>query len=152
MIVACFDLTDGWTFSGDPALDFGIRFADGDADRIYPKGLAFGWTLLVNNDESDTHEWPPSNIVIRELTPSRVFPYRADANADDEVTLLVWATNAGVTFEDETAFTVPRPPQPHPSWTWGDGYWQAPTPYPDDEAPYVWDEDQQDWIPYTEEN
>ena len=126
MITATFDLNDGWTFDGAPATDFGIRFADGNADRIYPQGLAFGWTLVVNGDESGTHEWPPSNVVIRELTPSRVFPYRADAKPDDEVTLLVWATNAGATFEGETAFTIPRPPQPFPSWAWTDGSWTAP--------------------------
>ena len=146
MITATFDLTSGWTFDGDPALDFGIRFADGDADRIYPDALAFGWTVLVNGDEADSLSWPPSNVVIRELTPSRVFPYRLDAAPDDEVTLSVWAKNGGVTVKDETTFTVPRPPQPYPSWVWEEGYWQAPTPYPDDDACFTWDEDLKDWI------
>ena len=150
MIIATFDLTGGWTFGGDPATDFGIRFADGDADRIYPDGLGFGWTLLVNGNESDAHEWPPSNIVIRELTPLRVFPYRADAKPDDEVTLLVWATNAGVTVEAETTFTLPRPEQPFLSWTWVDGAWTPPVEYPDDDGLYVWDEDQQSWVEASE--
>ena len=146
MITATFDLTGGWTFDGDPALDFGIRFADGDADRIYPDGLAFGWTVLVNGNEAESLSWPPSNIVIRELTPSRVFPYRVDAAPDDEVTLSVWATNAGVTVDGEITFTVPRPAQPYPSWTWEDGAWTPPLPYPDGEGWYSWDEDAQAWV------
>ena len=151
MIVACFDLANRWTFFGEPALDFGIRFSDGNADRIYPDALTFGWAVLVNGDEMDTHEWPPSNIVIRELTPSRVFEYRLDAAPDDEVTLSVWATNAGVTVEGETAFTVPRPPQPFPSWTWEDGAWTPPVPYPDGDGYYTWHEDAQEWKPAPSE-
>ena len=145
MITATLDLIDGWTFSGDPALEFGIRFADGDADRIYPDALTFGYTVTVNGDETGILTWPPSNIVIRELTPSRLFPYRLDAAPDDEVTLLVWAINAGVTVEDEMTFTVPRPPQPYPSWTWKDGAWTPPVPYPNGGGFYTWDEGAQNW-------
>ena len=37
-------------------------------------------------------------------------------------------------------------PQPYPSWTLDDaGDWQPPTPYPDDDGMYVWDEEQQQW-------
>ena len=152
MITATFDLTGGWTFAGDPAPEFGIRFTDGDAERMYPDGLAFGWTALVNGVETGSLSWPPSHILIRELTSTRVFPYRVDAAADDQVTLLVWATNAGATVEGETTFTVPRPPQPFPSWTWTDGRWTPPVPYPDGDAEYVWDEQSGAWVDAADED
>lgn len=145
MIIATFDLISGWSFSGDAENDFGIRFTDGDAARIYPDGLAFGWTLLVDNKEVKSLSWPPSNIVIRELAPSRLFSYLLDAAPDDEVTLRVWATNAAVTDENETTFTIPRPAQPFPSWSWQDGEWVPPVPYPDTGSMFEWNEDSQQW-------
>lgn len=38
-----------------------------------------------------------------------------------------------------------RPPRPFPSWEWVDGAWAAPSPYPDDDGMYVWDEDSLSW-------
>jgi len=147
MIVATFDLTAGWTFDGEPAPDLGIRFTDGDADRLYPDALGFGWTVDVNGEQAGTLEWPPTNIVIRQLTPSRVFPYRIEAKPDDQVTLDVWASNAGIRVDGQTVFTIPRPKQPYPSWTWQDGTWTPPVPYPDHDGLYVWDEDAAGWEP-----
>lgn len=144
MIVATFDLIDGWTFDGDPTSTFGVRFSDGDAERIYPDELAFGWSC---GDE--THEWPAPNVIVREITSQRIFEFRVDAKPDDEVTLTVWAENAGVRVEDETTWTVPRPEQPYPSWTWQDGGWIAPVPYPDGGGMYAWDEDAQGWMPVS---
>ena len=39
------------------------------------------------------------------------------------------------------------PPQPYPSWLLNEEtcLWQPPTPYPDDDGMYVWDEEQQQW-------
>lgn len=146
MITATFDFTTGWTFHGDPDTSFGISFSDGDKERITPTNLHFGYTLTVNGEQTDTHTWPPDNMTIRELTPQRIFNYRALAQADDEITLNVWAENGGTRVEDQTVWTVPRPTQPHPSWTWTDGRWQAPTPYPDGDGFYAWDEQTGDWV------
>ena len=44
-----------------------------------------------------------------------------------------------------------RPPRPFPSWEWVDDAWTAPKPYPDEDAPYTWDEDVQDWVPFDPE-
>lgn len=36
--------------------------------------------------------------------------------------------------------------QPYPSWTLNAAYrWEPPTPYPDDDQPYVWNEDSLTW-------
>ena len=145
MILATFDFVNGWSFDGDPESDFGIRFTNGDADRIYFDNLAFGWTVLVNDEEFSSMSLPPQNTVILELTPSRIFSYRAEAKSDDKITLFVWATNAKVTVENQTIFTIPRPEQPYPSWTWENGEWVPPVPRPDDDNLYQWDEESQEW-------
>lgn len=49
----------------------------------------------------------------------------------------------GWTYDETDGF---RPPQPYPSWTWQDGAWNAPQPYPDSELPHYWDEDSQAWV------
>lgn len=151
MITATYDLAGGWTFDGDPSTEFGIRFSHGDAERLYPTGLSFGYTVKVGTKNVDTAQWPPSNVTVRELTPNRIFHYRVDAKPDAKVTLKVWATESGNTGNGEFKFTVPRPAQPFPSWTWQDGGWNAPVPYPDGDVPHVWDEDAQGWAPYEDE-
>lgn len=146
MITATYDLTGGWTFDGEPDTQFGVRFADGEAERLRPRRLKFGWTVKVNGDETASLSWPPDAVVIRELSTARVFPYRVDAAPDDDVTLLVWASNGGSPVDGEATFVVPRPDQPYPSWVWVDGQWKAPVPYPDDGGDYMWDEDVQGWV------
>lgn len=56
---------------------------------------------------------------------------------------------AGIGYTWDAENEVFYPPQPFPSWilnetTWN---WEAPTPYPDDENLYTWDEDSLEWIP-----
>lgn len=46
-----------------------------------------------------------------------------------------------------------RPPKPFESWTWDSsrGTWVAPTPSPQPEQDYYWDEATSDWAQYPEE-
>jgi len=54
---------------------------------------------------------------------------------------------AGIGFTFDADNDVFIPPQPFPSWTLDDQWnWQAPTPYPDDDNFYVWNEDTQTWV------
>lgn len=144
MITACFDLTGGWTFTGDPSTMFAVCITDGDADPFYPDGFGFGWTVTANGIETGTHGWPAENAVVREMSSQRMFEFPVNANG--EVVLAVWATESGQRIEGQTTFVVPRPAQPFPSWTWEDGSWTAPVPYPDDGNYFVWDEDSQGWV------
>ena len=43
-------------------------------------------------------------------------------------------------------------PQPFPSWTLDEDtcHWEAPTPYPDDDKKYTWNEDTLSWIEQEE--
>ena len=44
-------------------------------------------------------------------------------------------------------------PQPYPSWVLDDNDdWQAPTPMPDDDKDYAWNEDTTSWAELQEEN
>jgi hypothetical protein len=55
---------------------------------------------------------------------------------------------AGIGFTYDSTRDAFIPPQPYASWVLNDDtcLWQAPVPYPEDGEPYVWDEDQQEWV------
>lgn len=54
----------------------------------------------------------------------------------------------GYTYNEELDAFIP--PQPYPSWTLDVAtyLWQAPTPYPEDDEEYVWNEESQSWFLY----
>jgi hypothetical protein len=55
-------------------------------------------------------------------------------------------TYAGIGYTynpDEDIFVTP---QPFPSWTRSGSFWNAPTPRPEDDKFYTWDEDSLSWI------
>jgi hypothetical protein len=54
---------------------------------------------------------------------------------------------AGIGYTYDPNNDVFYPPQPFPSWTLdGNWQWQPPTPYPDDDNTYVWNENTQTWV------
>lgn len=149
MIIATFDLSGNWSFSGEPSEDFCVSIRNGQAERIFPTGFSFGWNINVGGRE-DTHSWPPAGAVLREITPSHVFPFRVSGVPDDVVLLNTWSEHGGVRFDGSTSWIIPRPTQPYPSWEWGSQGWVTPVPYPDDGGRYEWDEDQQAWVEANE--
>jgi len=140
MIIANFDLNSGWTFKGEPESTFGVQFSKGDAKRIYPDDFSFGWEY-----GQDFYEWPFAGVIVREITPQRVFEFKTGAKIDDKVFLRVWARNAGVVAGAETSWIIPRPPQFFPSWVWDNGGWEPPVQYPNDGGFYEWDEESLSW-------
>ena len=57
---------------------------------------------------------------------------------------------AGIGFEYDPTNDVFIAPQPYPSWSLNDDFdWVAPVPYPTDGEPYVWDEEEQQWVLVT---
>jgi len=48
---------------------------------------------------------------------------------------------------DEDIFVIP---QPYPSWIRSGSFWNAPTPRPEDDKFYTWDEDSLSWIEQTQ--
>lgn len=54
---------------------------------------------------------------------------------------------AGVGYIYDATADVFIAPQPFPSWTLNQNHdWQPPTPYPDGDVPYQWDEATQQWV------
>ncbi len=50
----------------------------------------------------------------------------------------------GSTYDSENDVFIS--PQPYPSWSLDDNFdWQAPTPMPEDDNMYYWNEDNQSW-------
>jgi len=60
---------------------------------------------------------------------------------------------AGVGYKYDAALDAFIPPQPFASWTLNEetAQWEAPTPYPDDEKRYTWDEETTSWVEVVEE-
>jgi len=59
-------------------------------------------------------------------------------------------TYAGIGYSynsDEDIFVAP---QPFPSWIRSGSFWNAPTPRPEDDKFYTWDEDSLSWIEQTQ--
>ena len=56
----------------------------------------------------------------------------------------------GMDYNPELDAFIPL--QPYPSWTLNETtcQWEAPTPYPDDDGRYTWDEDTLSWIEQEE--
>jgi len=107
--------------------------------------LAFGFTVVANGLPVLTKAYPPQGVRYVATDQTYLTNDRVNLSPDDEVVLAVWAENAGERHDDQTTFVIPRPAQPYPSWTWVDGAWTAPVPYPDGDGIYAWDEDAGDW-------
>ena len=59
---------------------------------------------------------------------------------------------AGVGFTYDSVRDAFIAPQPYPSWTLVEDtcLWEAPTPYPEDDKMYEWNEDTTSWVEVTE--
>ena len=55
---------------------------------------------------------------------------------------------AGIGYTYDRINDVFYAPQPYPSWTLNEStwIWEAPTPYPNDEKLYQWDEKSTEWV------
>jgi hypothetical protein len=55
---------------------------------------------------------------------------------------------AGIGYKYDAALDAFIPPQPFASWTLNNetAQWEAPTPYPNDEKRYTWDEETTSWV------
>ena len=57
---------------------------------------------------------------------------------------------AGIGFTYDSTDDVFIAPQPYPSWTLDSNHdWQPPTPYPNDNMPYNWNEEDHTWDLFT---
>jgi hypothetical protein len=61
--------------------------------------------------------------------------------AEDEISFVIKVNDITKEFN----LTVPRPEQPFKSWTWKDGRWTPPVPFPEDGKMYEWNEEKLNW-------
>jgi hypothetical protein len=59
----------------------------------------------------------------------------------------LWAMHIGAEYDGEFFIITNKETSPFPSWSWEKetGTWVAPTPYPNDENFYYWDEEELVW-------
>ena len=60
---------------------------------------------------------------------------------------------AGIGYKYDATLDAFIPPQPFASWTLNEetAQWEAPTPYPNDDKRYTWDEETTSWVEIVEE-
>ena len=58
-------------------------------------------------------------------------------------------TYAGVGYSYNEAEDIFISTQPYPSWVRNGSFWQAPTPKPEDDKTYIWDEETLSWLEIT---
>lgn len=147
-ILASCHLPDGtWAFNvqpESPSPDIEIGFTC-DHLPVEFDNLSFGLKVFANGLEAFTKSYPPEGVRYVSTDQKYISNDRVDLAADDVVVLDVWMVNAGERHEASTTFTVPRPEQPFPSWTWQGGMWVAPVLYPEDGGMYAWDEESLSW-------
>ena len=93
---------------------------------------------------ADTKEWCEANLGGEWVQTS----YNTHANQHPEGRPL-HKNYAGIGYTwDGTGFAAPKP---YPSWSLDtDSYlWQAPTPMPEDDKRYAWDEETTSWVEVT---
>lgn len=116
-------------------------------ERVDIKGLSYGATISIDGSPVLEKSWPPPNVRYVStdqdvLTVERLKEFPPDSVCHVDV----WIKSRNGEFSNSVSFVVPRPEQPYPSWSWQNGQWTPPVPYPDDDGGYMWDEDSQNWV------
>jgi hypothetical protein len=135
----CFNVTDR-TCIGDAK-------TSEDTDHVIDL-TDFSVTITEKNNKFSVIKFPPVDCVIKSTDQFFLFSERICWSADDVISFTVKIGD----LEKEFTFTVPRPAQTYPSWTWSNGQWNAPVAYPDDGVCYDWNESTLSWEKTNEEN
>jgi hypothetical protein len=130
--------------------DLFIGFTD-DAPVVEFNNLKFKYELKQDGSIKQYGIFPPPNVRYIRSDQPYIVAERLIFDADKEYDLYLWAENGGSSFEKTVSFTTPKPPQPYPSWTWDGAQWNPPTPYPEDDKNYEWDENTLSWVEVLEE-
>jgi hypothetical protein len=71
---------------------------------------------------------------------------RIPLEADTEYVLKSRLDFQGVKKDNLLPFRTPKPQKPYPSYIWLNNMWTAPTPFPEDNQKYLWDESTLSWV------
>jgi hypothetical protein len=108
----------------------------------------FSVVITEKNNKFSEITFPKEGQVFESTDQFFLFSERIFCSADD---VLNFTVKIGE-LEKEFTYTVPRPEQPYPSWTWSNGQWSAPVAYPNDGDFYDWNESTLSWEKINEEN
>ena len=112
--------------------------------------LKFGMTLYHNDEVIVNEDYPKGDTVYECADSNRLIDVRVNLLIEENYTLKVWGSNAGIRSESQHKFTSPRTPQLFPSWLWQDKTCVPPIPAP--EGQHVrWRESTQSWVPVLPE-
>ena len=116
------------------------------------RGVEMQLTVTADGVEIFDLHLPPLGVKYKQTDQGILATGRVAWQPDQEIGVSAWCkTNSGHEVTAQAQFTVPRPDQPYPSWTWNGTAWEAPLPYPDDGGDYVWDESAGEWISSPDE-
>jgi len=125
-----------------------VACLDTSGETLEFSDLHYG--VIVKNGDTVIGEksFPPEGIKIIKSNQHCIDTYRVKWQPDMIIDIDVWMQQSFGRVEDSYQLTVPRPPQPYPSWTWDDiqKLWESPEPYPEDGKNYTWDEDELTWV------
>jgi hypothetical protein len=119
---------------------------DPDPEKL-PNDLVELYGCVISVADLDgkfpTISYPSNGISLLNSDQFLLFSANIVLIPDDVVRLSVTINN----LSSSAVFAVPRPAKPYPSWSWIDGQWTPPAPYPNDGGRYSWDESSLGWGP-----
>ena len=108
-------------------------------------GVQMRLTVTADGDQVFDLSLPPEGVRYRRTDQDLLAAGRVAWLPDQQISVSAWCrTRAGEDVTAQADFTVPRPPQPYPSWGWADGAWHPPVAVPDGGG-FVWNETAQQW-------
>ena len=138
------NFTDGsWKFEYHPERVHEVDVAIG-FDLLNFKDLSFGYSF---NGRDCT--FPKDEVTIHASYEHYVHVERNPVGSGEDITFSFWATNNGETISDSYTISIPKPTQPHLSWTWDESIknWVPPVAQPVDESKtWHWNEDKAEWV------
>ena len=118
------------------------HFAEIDKDNIVQRVIVAKQDFIDSGAVSDANNWVQTSFNTRGGVH-----YAPNSNEPDGgIALRKNYAGKGYTYDQTRDAFVP--PKPHLSWVLDEDtcQWDAPTPYPDDDKIYNWDEDTTSWV------
>lgn len=118
------------------------HFAEIDKDNIVQRVIVAKQDFIDSGAVSDANNWVQTSYNTRGGVH-----YAPNSNEPDGgIALRKNYAGKGYTYDKTRDAFVP--PKPHLSWVLDEDtcQWDAPTPYPDDDKIYNWDEDTTSWV------
>jgi hypothetical protein len=144
------------TFTKEDTMDYEnpfvvyFGFCNNEKTPVTFDNLGFGYSLFLMEEKISEKSFPPEGIVYVYSDQEYIecFSFQ-DIAPEKEYFIKVWCRNSEEEWEESYAFSMPRPEQPFDSWIYNEESfcWNPPVSYPADGENYVWNEENQSWIP-----